>query len=107
MAVLDWRALLTVVALVLVGLVFGHLLGGPGRAERAALALTAPSRHIGFALAVGLAVAPNAAPAVTGTILFYFIVRTVMILPYQLQMSRAPSTTVAGAGSAQHPADRS
>jgi BASS family bile acid:Na+ symporter len=51
----------------LVGLAAGHLLGGPGPAERVVLALTTASRHPGVALAIATAAFPDqklAGPAV-------------------------------------------
>lgn len=80
-----------IVALIVTGLVAGHLIGGPHPAERAAVALTASSRHIGFAIAVGMAAAPNSLPLVAGTILIYFVVRGLVVLPYTREMTRRNS----------------
>ncbi len=55
-AELDALVLLAIAVLVGAGLAAGHLLGGPTRSGRAALALTAASRHAGFAIAVGIAI---------------------------------------------------
>jgi BASS family bile acid:Na+ symporter len=82
MAQLGGWTLLAIVLLVGVGLAVGHALGGPRRQDRIALAMTAASRHVGFALAVGASVAPNSVPTVAGVILVYFVVRGLLVLPY-------------------------
>lgn len=87
-AELDWRILLSILVFVFAGLAAGHFLGGPEQGDRAALALTAASRHIGFALAIGVAVAPRAVAAVAATVLIYFIARGLIVLPYQKQMKK-------------------
>jgi bile acid:Na+ symporter, BASS family len=74
--------LLALVLFVAVALLAGHLLGAPDEAERSALALTAASRHVGFALALGAAVAPKALAVVGGTILIYFVLRGFLVMPY-------------------------
>jgi bile acid:Na+ symporter, BASS family len=79
---LDWPIVLSIAAFVAVGLLAGELLGGPAPTERSALALTAASRHIGFALAIGAAVVPQSIAAFGGTILIYFVLRGLLVLPY-------------------------
>jgi BASS family bile acid:Na+ symporter len=82
-------AILIVTALIiLTGLGAGHALGGPDRATRGALALTAASRHIGFAIAAATAVAPQSTPAIVGTAILYFLLRRVLVIPYVRRMSR-------------------
>jgi hypothetical protein len=58
-----------------------HALGGPDKRDRVALALTAV-RHVGFAIAVGAAVAPNSVAAISGVVLIYPLARGVLIFPY-------------------------
>jgi BASS family bile acid:Na+ symporter len=95
----SWPVLAGVVLLIVTGLAAGHFLAGPEPAERTALALTAASRHVGFAIAVGIAVAPRAIPMVAGTILIYFLLRGLVVLPYtRAAASRLQTATARGVG---------
>jgi bile acid:Na+ symporter, BASS family len=85
-AELDWRILLSILIFVVTGLAAGHILGGPERGNRVALALTAASRHVGFAIAIGAAVVPHSVAVVAGTVLVYFVARGFIVLPYQKRM---------------------
>jgi BASS family bile acid:Na+ symporter len=91
-AELDWRILFSVLVFVLTGLAAGHLLGGGDAGDGAALALTAASRHIGFAIAIATAVAPQSVPTVIGAALIYFVARGVIVLPYQVAMQKLSKT---------------
>lgn len=83
----------TIVALaafVAVGLVAGHLLGGPRGEERTMLALASGSRHPGIAFAIAHANFPddkNVLPAV----LLYLIVGAIAAVPYLQWIKRADS----------------
>jgi BASS family bile acid:Na+ symporter len=100
--VVAWPAIMglvgngTVLAMALtaaVGLAAGHLLGGPARANRAALAVTAAMRHPGIALMI--AKTNNADKAVTAAILAMLIVGAVMATLYQLWAKRRGPQPVA------------
>ena len=75
--------LLALTAFVVVGLVTGHLLGGPERGERTVLALTTSSRHPGIALAIASANFTDH-HRLLSTILLYLIVTTVVSIPYSI-----------------------
>jgi bile acid:Na+ symporter, BASS family len=69
------------VGFVVVGLLVGHLLGGPGENDRTVLATAAASRHPGLALTIVNLNFPDmrAAPAV---ILLYLILSGLICMPY-------------------------
>lgn len=86
----KWSALaaqannFTIVAIVLfiaVGLVAGHLLGGPEPDNRTSLALATATRHPGVAIAVLNVIAPTAED-VAPVVLLYLLVGMVASLPY-------------------------
>jgi BASS family bile acid:Na+ symporter len=75
--------ILLIVAIVVVGLIVGHLLGGPIAGDRTALAMATASRHPAVALAVatsGVEAQPKAELAI---ILLYLVVATLVSIPYQ------------------------
>ncbi len=73
--------LFAVAAFVLVGLVTGHLLGGPDPANRAVLALTTASRHPGVAAAIISANFPQQKQALSA-ILLYLLANLLMSILY-------------------------
>lgn len=73
--------LLTMIAFVLVGLIAGHVLGGPTQEERSVLALASASRHPGIALAIASQAFPNE-KLVLPAIGLYLIVSGIAALPY-------------------------
>lgn len=73
--------ILVIVAFILVGLLTGHLLGGPDPEERTDLALATASRHPGLALATAQLAFPSA-HAVTALVAIYLLVNVVIGLPY-------------------------
>lgn len=73
--------LLTMIAFVLVGLIAGHVLGGPTQEDRSLLALASASRHPGIALAIASASYPNE-KLVLPAVLLYLIVSSIATLPY-------------------------
>jgi BASS family bile acid:Na+ symporter len=88
--VMKWSSLaeqtgnFTIVAILLfiaVGLVAGHLLGGPEPDNRTALALATATRHPGVAIAVLHVIAP-AAEDVAPVVLLYLLVGIVASVPY-------------------------
>ncbi|MBX3024988.1 hypothetical protein KF840_08775 [bacterium] len=79
----------TAIALVTLGaLAVGHWLGRPDPAVRTAVAIGSAARNAGLALLV--AAANNAAPAVKATILAYLAVSVFAIVPYVMWVRRRP-----------------
>lgn len=71
--------LLAIVAMVAVGLLVGHLMGGPKPGNRAALASATALRHPGIALPLAAAAAaPGDVRVVAGTVLLYLLVNVVL-----------------------------
>ncbi|MEO8309419.1 MAG: Na+-dependent transporter [Pseudomonadota bacterium] len=78
--------LLVMIALAAVGLLVGHLLGGPNAADRTTLALSTASRHPAVALAVatsGTSVDAVGAKPALALILRYVVVAALVSIPYQ------------------------
>jgi len=89
--VMEWptiRSLLgdgTVVAAIVLsslGLLVGHLLGGPDPENRTVLALATASRHPGVALVAGISASAQAPRLVTAAVLLAFVVSVVVSAPY-------------------------
>jgi BASS family bile acid:Na+ symporter len=74
--------LLALVVFVMAGTAIGHALGGPDRADRSTLALATASRHPGVAMAIAGANYPAQRKSIAAVILLYFIVKAVVLLPY-------------------------
>lgn len=93
----TWRAILsatghgTVMAIlvfVLLGLLVGHLLGGPTEEEASALALSTASRHPAISLAIASANFPG--EQFLPTLALYLLICTLAVLPYvKWQVRRA------------------
>jgi BASS family bile acid:Na+ symporter len=66
-------AVLAIIAFVLVGLVIGHLLGGPTPANRTVLALSMASRHPGLAILIVQANYPGEKIALAAALLFLLV----------------------------------
>lgn len=73
--------MLAMVAFIAIGLVVGHLLGGPGEGDRTALALATATRHPGVAVAVLNAIEPGSKDVVMVVVL-YLLVGMVATIPY-------------------------
>jgi BASS family bile acid:Na+ symporter len=88
--------LLAMAAFAAVGLLAGHLLGGPDPHERAVLALSSACRHPGIALAIATANYPaeQSAPA---AVLLYVLVAAAVCFPYVSWQHRRV-TAMASAG---------
>jgi BASS family bile acid:Na+ symporter len=95
--VAQWRNIVavtgrgTIVVSVLIigfGLLMGHLLGGPDRDKRGALASANVSRHPGVALLLGSSALPEHVPAVTGAVLLYLAASMVVPIPYERWLKR-------------------
>jgi bile acid:Na+ symporter, BASS family len=74
--------LLAIVVFVMAGTAIGHFLGGPDRADRSTLALATASRHPGVAMAIAGANYPAQRKSIAAAILLYFVVKAVVLLPY-------------------------
>lgn len=85
--------ILALIAFVVVGLVVGHLLGGPEREHSAVLALSTACRHPAIAFAIAAANFPD--QRFGGTIILYLLVSAVMCIPYVAWQRRRSTTTKA------------
>jgi len=75
----------TVVAAIVLsglGLVVGHLLGGPDPENRTVLALATASRHPGVALVAGIGATAQAPRLVTAAVLLASVVSMIVSIPY-------------------------
>src|SRR5262249_22224862 len=70
-----------IAAFIIIGLAFGHLLGGPKPEDRTVLAISTSSRHPAVALAIATASFPGQ-QLVLAALLIYLIVNGVISLPY-------------------------
>jgi BASS family bile acid:Na+ symporter len=77
---------LAIAAVVIAGLVAGHLLGGPDPRDRTALALASASRHPGIAMLI--AGTNFTDPRVKAAILLFLIVGLLVSVPYQIWSKR-------------------
>lgn len=70
-----------IVTFIAVGLLSGHVLGGPVEEERSVLALSSASRHPAIALAISQANFPNQ-KYLAATIVLYLLIATLIVVPY-------------------------
>jgi BASS family bile acid:Na+ symporter len=94
------HTLLAIVVFTLVGLVVGHLLGGPDHDDRTVLALSTACRHPGVAVVIAGAVAGSreAVAPIAATVLLCVLVAAVLTIPYVKWRKRArAAATPAGA----------
>ena len=73
--------ILAILAFLLIGVITGHLLGGPDADDRTVLALSTASRHPGVAMAVATANFPEQ-KLVLAAVLLYFLVNLVITALY-------------------------
>jgi len=66
-----------------VGLLVGHLLGGPDPGNRGALATATAARHPGVGLVLASSALPESQPAVLATVLLYLLASILLTIPYQ------------------------
>jgi BASS family bile acid:Na+ symporter len=81
LALLGDGTLLAIVVFLVVGLLAGHLLGGPSPGDRSVLALATTSRHPGVALTIAQITFP-AEKSVLAGLLLYLITGLVVTMPY-------------------------
>jgi BASS family bile acid:Na+ symporter len=79
------------VVVALIGLLIGHVLGGPVEADRTALAISTASRHPAVALAVATSGPLGEARTELAIILAYLVVATIVCIPYQKWRARNTS----------------
>lgn len=84
--------LLALAAFALVGMIVGHLWGGPEPEGRAVLALATSSRHPAVALAIGQVNFPNQKLA-GALVLVYLILSTILAAPYLNWAKKSQSMT--------------
>ena len=87
MSLIGNGTVLAMVVFALVGLVAGHLLGGPDVQQRSVLALSTATRHPGIAIAIAALNFPDQklAPA---AILLYLLVSAIVAKPYLVWLKR-------------------
>lgn len=85
--------LVAIVALVLIGLAVGHVMGGPDPGNRTALALSTAQRHPGVAATVAALVAPHD-KSVIMAVLLAFLVSIVATIPYTKWRTKAHAKQV-------------
>ena len=86
---------LAIAIFVAIGLLTGHLLGGPDDEDRTALALATATRHPGVAIAVLHAVGP-VDPGVVPVVVLYLLVGMVAAAPYVAWRKRAHAAAKSG-----------
>jgi uncharacterized membrane protein YidH (DUF202 family) len=92
----PWQGLVAIVLTVLLGLICGHLLGGPELASRSSIATGTIARNAGLALFL---LAANGAAQGIPTIIAYMVVGALTALPYNvwIKKQQQPSATPATA----------
>jgi BASS family bile acid:Na+ symporter len=75
--------LVAVVAVVLFGLLAGHLLGGPDPGNRGALASATVTRHPAIALLLASSAFPEQQAPVMGAVLLYLVAALLFTIPYE------------------------
>lgn len=85
---------LGIVVIVVAGIIGGHVLAGPDRRDKAALAATAASRHPGIAMMIANANAPD--KKVDASIMLFLIVGMIVVSLYLALMKRAARRTPQG-----------
>lgn len=85
--------LASIAGFVVVGLVAGHLLGGPDEGDRAVLALATATRHPAVAIAIAHAVAPGQ-KTVPAAVLLYLLAAAIFSIPYVRWRQRAAAAAV-------------
>jgi bile acid:Na+ symporter, BASS family len=81
-------ALWVTAAIVLFGLLVGHLLGGPDPGNRGALALATSARHPGLAIALAAGAFPTDKDDIVATVLLFLMTNLLLTLPYMLWRRR-------------------
>lgn len=80
--------ILVIAAFVVAGAAVGHWLGGPNPGDRTTLALATASRHPGLAAVIAAANFPAQLHPIAAAILLYFIVKALVLIPYNSRRKR-------------------
>jgi BASS family bile acid:Na+ symporter len=89
----------SIAIIVAVAALGGHLLGGPLREERAALAMASATRHPGIALLIANSTFQD--KRVSAIVILFLLVSIVVLIPYQVWLRRsAPAAAAHPAASA-------
>jgi BASS family bile acid:Na+ symporter len=83
LGVIGQGTLVVTVAVIALGLLVGHLLGGPDPGNRTALASATVSRHPAIALLLASGALPGHEAAVIGTVLLYMLASILLAIPYE------------------------
>ena len=75
----GWPAILTLVAMTLVAMTVGHIMGGPDPDDRTVLAISCATRHAGLMVLVAATVPGPRTAALVGA---YFIASAIVTIPY-------------------------
>jgi len=81
LSVIGHGTLAAFIAFVILGLVVGHMLGGPTPGDRSVLALATASRHPGIALAIATLLFPEESGVIPAALL-YLLISMIVPLPY-------------------------
>jgi len=76
----GWRVSIAIALVTVLAIAIGHALGGPDPATRTATAISSAARNPGLALLV--ATLNHAAPGIIATVLAYFVVAALTLIPY-------------------------
>src|SRR5262249_37742285 len=87
--------LVSMAAMAVIGLVAGHLLGGPNFGDRVPLALASATRHPGVALMLATALFPEQKKLVMAAVLLYVIVSAIVSVPYMAWCKKHLTTATA------------
>jgi BASS family bile acid:Na+ symporter len=93
--------LLGLAVMITAGLAAGHLLGGPDDSDRTVLALATAAAHPGVAIAIANDF-PDQRKLVAGAVLFYLILRAVLVIPYVRWRRRRSAPQTGGAHAPAH-----
>lgn len=97
LAAIGGGSVLAFAAFVIVGLVTGHMLGGPDEDDRTVLALATASRHPGIALSIAMLNFPQE-QGVAATVVLYLAVSVLVAAPYVALRKRAVAKRAAAGG---------
>jgi BASS family bile acid:Na+ symporter len=81
--VIHRDTLVATAAVVLFGLLAGHVLGGPDPGNRGALASATVTRHPAIAMVLASGAFPEHQTAVLGAVVLYLIAALVVTIPYE------------------------
>jgi BASS family bile acid:Na+ symporter len=95
-AMLGNGVLWILLSFAVVGIIVGHLLGGPDLDNRRVLALATSARHPALALGLTTLNFPERAKEVMAVILFHLLVGAIVAIPYSKWCAKRRVQSVAG-----------